>query len=110
MSNASFEATSDGHYRVVGVLDAATAPQLLRESEARIASAPNTDLHIDLSGVAESDSSGLALLLEWLRIARRRKQTVHFANVPEQIVALARISEVDELIVPDETKELGSKA
>lgn len=101
MSKAAFEAASDGHYRVSGVLDAATAPELLRESEARIASATGPDIHIDLSGVTESDSSGLALLLEWLRIGRRRNQSVRFANVPEQIAALARISEVEALILPN---------
>lgn len=101
MSKASFETASEGRYRVTGVLDAGTAPHVLRESENRIASTPGSDVHIDLSGVTESDSSGLALLLEWLRIARQRRQAVHFANVPAQLAALARISEVEALILPD---------
>ncbi len=101
MSTASFEATSDGHYRVTGVLDAATVPQLLRESEGRIANASSSDVHIDLSGVNESDSAGLALLLEWLRLAKNGNLTVHFTNVPRQVAALARISEVEALILPD---------
>lgn len=100
MSSATLEAAGDGRFRVTGVLDAVTAPKLLRESDARFANAPGASLHIDLSGVTESDSAGLALLLEWLRIARRRQQTVHFANVPDQIAALARISEVESLILP----------
>ncbi len=49
-------------------------------------------------GVGESDSAGLALLIEWLRLARQRAKTIHFANVPAQIEALARISEVEDLI------------
>ncbi len=106
MSKATLTAESDGRYRVSGVLDAATAPQLLRESEERFPSGADIDLRIDLSGVQESDSAGLALLLEWLRIARKRKQNVRFANVPNQIAALARISEVEELIVPGATQEL----
>lgn len=101
MSTARFEAASEGRYRVAGVLDATTVPLLLRESEARIASASASDVHIDLSGVTESDSAGLALLLEWLRIARQRKLAVHFANVPAQVAALARISEVEALLLPD---------
>lgn len=105
MSKATLEDESGGRYRVSGILDAATAPQLLQESEERFSSAAGADLHIDLSGVKESDSAGLALLLEWLRIARHRKQTVNLANVPAQIAALARISEVEELIVPDASHE-----
>ncbi len=101
MSTARFETASEGHYRVAGVLDAATVPQLLRESEARIATASGSDVHIDLGGVTESDSAGLALLLEWLRLAKQRNVKVQFANVPRQVAALARISEVEALILPD---------
>ena len=101
MSSANLEGVGDGHFRVTGVLDAVTAPKLLRESDARFTSAPGATVHVDLSGVKESDSAGLALLLEWLRIARRRQQTMQFANVPNQIAALARISEVEALILPD---------
>jgi ABC-type transporter Mla MlaB component len=38
------------------------------------------------------------LLIEWLRIGKQSGKEVHFANVPAQIEALARISEVDDLI------------
>jgi phospholipid transport system transporter-binding protein len=101
VSKAKLEALDGGRYRVSGVLDAVTAPQLLQQSSERFATAEGADIQIDLSGVAESDSSGLALLLEWLRLARHRKQTVHFANLPAQIAALARISEVEELFAPE---------
>ena len=101
MSKAKLEALGEERYRLSGVLDAITAPQLLHESSERFATAEGTDIQIDLGGVSESDSAGLALLLEWLRLARQRKQTMHFANLPAQIAALARISEVEELLVPE---------
>lgn len=101
MSTASFETASEGCYRVTGVLDATTVPILLRESEARIANASSSDVRIDLSGITESDSAGLALLLEWLRLAKQRNVQVQFANVPTQVAALARISEVEALILPN---------
>jgi phospholipid transport system transporter-binding protein len=101
VSKAKLEAFGEERYRVSGVLDAITAPQLLQESSERFATAEGADIQIDLSGVTESDSSGLALLLEWLRGARQRKQTIHFANLPAQIAALARISEVEELLLPE---------
>ncbi len=102
MSKANLETAGEGRYRVSGVLDATTVPQLLKESEEHFARGSNASICIDLSGVTESDSSGLALLLEWLRIARQRGCTVDFENVPRQIVALARISEVEKLIVADD--------
>lgn len=96
MSEAKLEVAA-GRISVSGVLDAVTAPQLLAQSSQHISSADATVV-VDLAGVKESDSAGLALLLEWLRLARRRRQTVRFENLPEQIVALAKISEVEELL------------
>lgn len=101
MSKAQLEALGGERYRVSGVLDANTAPQLLKQSDERFSATEGAEIHLDLGGVSESDSSGLALLLEWLRGARQRKQSVRFANLPAQITALARISEVEELLVPE---------
>lgn len=109
MSKAKLEAFGGERYRVSGVLDAITAPQLLEQSSERFARAEAVDIRIDLGGVAESDSAGLALLLEWLRLARHRKQTIHFANLPAQIAALARISEVEELLMPESADEAAAQ-
>jgi ABC-type transporter Mla MlaB component len=45
------------------------------------------------------------LLIEWLRLARQGEKTIRFANVPAQIQALARISEVEDLIAGSEKKD-----
>lgn len=102
-SRARFESLGAGRFRVSGVLDATTAGEVLEESEARFAQFK--DLDIDLGGVGESDSAGLALLIEWLRLARQWNKGIRFANVPGQIEALARISEVEDLIGGSEKKE-----
>lgn len=96
MSRARLDSLGTGHFRVSGVLDAATAADVLEQSESAFAQAPQ--IEVDLGGVGESDSAGLALLIEWLRIARQAGKKIHFANVPAQIEALARISEVEDLI------------
>ncbi len=98
MSRARLEALGTGRFRVSGVLNASTAADVLEESEPRFAQAQEPSLEVDLGGVGESDSAGLALLLEWLRIAKQAGKKIHFANVPAQIEALARISEVEDLI------------
>ena len=96
MSKAKLEALGAGRYRVGGVLDATTVGELLEQSAARFES--SGDLEVDMAGVTEADSSGLALMIEWLRLARKRQQTIRFKNVPGQINALARISEVEDLL------------
>jgi phospholipid transport system transporter-binding protein len=96
VSNARLEALGAGRFRVSGVLNADTVVDLLKQSRERFTGV--TRIELDLGAVAESDSSGLALLLEWLRVARHEKQQIHYVNVPTQISALARISEVDDLL------------
>lgn len=93
---ANLEALGDGRFKVYGALDATTVTELLKHSEAAFQGA--TSLDIDLAEVPEGDSAGLALLIEWLRLAKRSQQTIHFKNVPGQIAALARISEVEGLL------------
>ena len=55
-------------------------------------------LVLDLSGVVQSDSAALALLIEWMREARRRGTGIHFENVPSQLRAIARASQVDQFL------------
>jgi phospholipid transport system transporter-binding protein len=100
---AKLESLGAGRFRVSGVLDASTAREVLEESESRFEQFKELD--VDLGGVGESDSAGLALLIEWLRVARQGNKAIRFANVPAQIEALARISEVDDLIGGDKKDE-----
>jgi len=53
---------------------------------------------IDLAGVTASDSSGLALLIEWLSIAKAANHPLRYTNIPPQLLQLARLSEVEELL------------
>lgn len=106
-SQAQLEAVSADHFRVSGVLDASTAGEVLEESAPLFAQA--RDIEVDLGGVSEGDSAGLALLIEWLRIARQAGKPIRFKNVPAQIDALARISEVEELICGQEAATAAAK-
>lgn len=96
-NRAQLESLGEGRFRVSGVLDATTVTQILADSTARFEAVP--DVVINFAGVTESDSSGLALLLEWLRRVRKTGHRIHFDAVPTQILALARISEVDDLLL-----------
>ena len=48
--------------------------------------------------MSESDSAGLALLIELLSIARETKRALRYENIPEQIQELARLSDVEALL------------
>ena len=53
---------------------------------------------IDLAEVGELDSSALALLLAWLREARRRGRDLAFTNLPQGLTTIARLYGVAELL------------
>jgi phospholipid transport system transporter-binding protein len=55
---------------------------------------------IDLAGVTGSDSAGLALLIEWLSIAKGANRALRYENIPSQLQQLARLSDVEGLLVP----------
>jgi phospholipid transport system transporter-binding protein len=84
------------------VLDATTVGELLEQSIARFET--SGDLEVDLTPVGDADSAGLALLIEWIRRGRMRQQQIRFKGVPAQISALARISEVEDLLAQAERK------
>lgn len=98
LSRAKLESLGGGRFRVSGVLDATTAGDLLQQGAERFVN--QSRIEIDFAGVTESDSSGLALLIEWMRIVKDARGEIHFVNPPGQVSALARISEVDDLLFP----------
>ena len=53
---------------------------------------------VDLGGVGELDSSALALLLAWLREAKRRGTDLAFTNLPQGLTTIARLYGVADLL------------
>ncbi len=53
---------------------------------------------VDCSGISESDSAGLTVLLDWLALAKRDGRSLRYVNLPEGLLAIAKISDVDELL------------
>jgi len=53
---------------------------------------------IDFSGVKSADSSGLALMVHWMRNAKRKNSSVTFANIPEKLIALAEMSNLETVL------------
>ena len=80
-----------------GALDFETAARALREGTSLIAG--QGAQVVDLGGVIEGDSAGLAVLVEWLAAARARGVTLRYENVPAQLLAIAKISDLDGLLL-----------
>jgi phospholipid transport system transporter-binding protein len=88
-------------FTIQGALSFETLPGVLVESDKYAA---RTDLPerliIDFSQVTGVDSSAVALLLEWRRRAQQRGKTLTYVNLPANLLALARLYGVAELIQP----------
>lgn len=100
MMAARIEDQGGGRFAVAGELNAATVPELWEESTALFHQRP--PLSIDLGSVSRSDSAGVALLVEWLRLARSRGADLQFHHIPPQMQAIIQIADLEELLVSSE--------
>jgi len=82
--------------RLAGDLTFATANEVLKQTE--VLFEPISLLDIDLSDVTRSDSSGLALLVHWIRQAGNDNKKIMFHNIPAQMLVIAKASGLDELL------------
>ena len=95
MSTGSGEALA-----LTGALSFETLPGVLAQS-AEYEARPDLPerLTIDFSAITGVDSSAVALLLEWRRQALKRGKVLEFVNLPANLLALARLYGVEELIL-----------
>lgn len=100
MADFVLEDQGDGHFSLSGEVTFDTAERILQASEKPFED--HTRLEIDLSGVTMSDSAGLALLLEWVTWANHTVREIRYSGMPERIMAIARTTEVDELLTRGE--------
>ena len=88
-------ARNNGRIELSGVLDHASVSQVLAQSADWFGS---DAVHISLQGVTQSNSAGVALLLEWQKIARQKQLTIQYHALPEQMLNIARAYGVDQLL------------
>lgn len=53
------------------------------------------DIIIDFAQVSHSDSAGLALLIEWLKLSKTADKACQFNHLPAQLLTLAKLSGFD---------------
>jgi phospholipid transport system transporter-binding protein len=96
MARFQIQRVAEGRLEASGALDYPNAGSALPAGLALIEKGqPCT---IDLSRVIEADSAGLAVLVEWLATARLRGAKIRYKCIPAQILAVARISDLESLL------------
>ena len=74
-----------------------TVPAVWRSANTLLQGA-SQDLLIDLQQVTHTDSAGLALLLEWMTLARDKQLQIHFRNLPAQLWEIAKVSDLEDIL------------
>lgn len=97
MDAFAIETAGGNRLRVSGELGYGTAAAALRAGVAQLAS--RNEWIVDLGSVTSGDSAGLAVLVEWLSVVRTRGGAVRYENVPAQMRAIARISDLEDLLL-----------
>jgi phospholipid transport system transporter-binding protein len=91
-----FECSSEGHYALAGDLGFDCAVSVLAQGEAAFAG--QAEVVVDLSGVTDADSAGLAVLIEWTRRSRLVERRISFRRLPARLSAIAHIGGLTELL------------
>ncbi len=90
--------------RVSGDLVMDTVPAAWAQGSELLAGQAQAE--VDLAGVVHSDSSALAMLVDWAGQAKQHGARVRFSNIPEQLLAIAHLSAVDHVLQVSESKEV----
>jgi phospholipid transport system transporter-binding protein len=96
MSKFFLKDNGGGKFALSGYMTFGSAGKILREAE--VLFEEHTRIEVDLSGVTHTDSAGLALLLEWITWANHTVREIRFIDTPEKIDAIAKTTEVDNLL------------
>ncbi len=86
----------EGRFALTGDMSFVTAERILQTSEEPFEQ--HTRIEVDLSGVERADSAGLALFLEWITWANHTVREIRFTHTPDRVLAIAKTTEVDNLL------------
>jgi len=85
---------NNGHFVIDGDLTFATIDKQTLKSFSFLKAAK--EITINLSRVSNTDSAGLALMIEWIKYSRQNRTQLSFKNIPEQLLNLAKLSGFDQ--------------
>jgi len=85
------------NYQITSDISFATATGILLAVTGIIEEQPS--LTIDLAKAGRCTSVAVALLLQIKEVACKQKKTVDFLNIPSEIIDLAKLSNVENLLL-----------
>ncbi|WP_036535274.1 STAS domain-containing protein [Oceanobacter kriegii] len=90
----SLESLSAQNAALNGTLNAISVVALVDEGKQLIANA-GSNWNLDMAAVEQVSSAAVALLLEWLRAAQAADVAMTVSNVPESLLPIIQVSELE---------------
>ena len=97
MPQFTIEKTPGNIFLISGELSFSTVSGALSESSLLFNG--ESEMIADLIDVTHVDSAGIALLIEWLGMAIHQSKKLEYRNVPEQMLAIAKISGLEGVLI-----------
>lgn len=101
LTQAELTQQNQQKYSISGALDFSTVPELMKRAAVYFQSHKPSELtkvEVDLSQVTACNSAGLALMLEMVKDARNKGLDLHFKNLPEALLTIAKAYGVESEI------------
>lgn len=89
----------DKTFFVSGDLNFANVMSVYEKSAPLILQSP--ELIFDFSQLKSSDSSGLALLAEWIKLSKSQNKSIQFMHLSESLLSVAKAASIDGMFSPD---------
>lgn len=83
------------HIFVKGDIDFTNVMSVYQQSMRKLK--PLKQWHFDFSALKSSNSAGLALMVEWMKVARQQNKEIKFKNLSSDLNAIANLAGLTEL-------------
>lgn len=95
--SVNLQCTSASSWTLAGEVTTENAVALRQEGERALKDATD-GLEVDLAGITRSTSAAISVLLCWMREANRLGKKIRFANMPDKMFDVARVSGLDSVL------------
>lgn len=99
MNTLAITRKENGIICVSGELGFSNAADALMQRRQLVGS--DSKIAVDLSGLENSDSATLAVLIAWAAYARRENVQLKYVEAPKELCSLARLCDIELLLNPD---------
>lgn len=82
---------------ISGDLDFSNVMSIYQQSQ-KLFAAAQAEIIFDFGALKTTNSAALALIINWMRLAKKQKKNIQFRNLSNDIMSLAKSSGLDKVI------------